>query len=166
MGVLMELKPFHHEGLLSGDDDLPASPTAIELRSKLAGDSARAHLAFIQNVPCLSRDDVIRNTGLPTHAASPAHVALATWKNQRHIFYIWHNGQELYPSFQFGTNGRPHPNVALILAALPSHRTLWQVAFWFVSPNGWLDGDMPANRLDDLQATLVAAQHEAENIEG
>ena len=111
----MDLRPFPPEGLLPGDDDLPATSTATELRSKLASDSARAHLAFVQNVPCLSRDDVIRNTGLPTHAASPAHVALATWKNQRHIFSIWHNGQELYPAFQFGPNGRPHPNVALVL---------------------------------------------------
>lgn len=162
----MELKPFQGEGLLPRPGDLSPNPTADEVRAALAADSARAHLAFLQAVPCLDGDDVVRGTGMPTGAWSPAYAALASWKRQRQLLSVQHNGQELYPAFQFRTDGRPHPSIARILAVLPAHRTPWQVAFWFVSPNGWLDGDAPAERLDDTPEVLAAARHEAEDIEG
>jgi len=162
----MEMKPFNPENLLPPLDDLPENPTVDQVRRALAADSARAHLAFLQAVPCLDRDEVIRRTGMPTHAASPAHAALDAWKRQRRIFVVQQNGYEHYPAFQFQSGGSPHPNIKKILAALPAHRTPWQVALWFVSPNGWLDGDTPAERLDDLPAVLTAAQREAEDIEG
>jgi hypothetical protein len=163
----MALKPFNSEDLLRDTDDLPPNATAVDVRRALAADSARAHIAFLQAVPCLDRDEVIRGTGMPTDAGSPAHPALADWKRRRIVLCVEDNGRERYPAFQFQTaNGQPHPNVARVLAALPSRWTSWQVAFWFASPNGWLDGDVPADRLNDQHEILAAARHEAEPIEG
>jgi hypothetical protein len=56
--------------------------------------------------------------------------------------------------------------VARVLATLPQRKRPWQIAFWFTSSNGWLDGDTPADRLDDADAVIEAARHEAEDIVG
>jgi hypothetical protein len=52
------------------------------------------------------------------------------------------------------------------LVELPKHKSPWQVAFWFVSNNGWLNGATPAQRLADGDAVVAAARHEAEEIIG
>ncbi len=41
----------------------------------------------------------------------------------------------------------------------------WQVAFRFSSPNGWLDGVKPMDRLVDEDA-VVAAAHEGDDFVG
>jgi hypothetical protein len=74
-------------------------------------------------------------------------------------------GSELYPAFQF-REGQPHPAVAKILRELPKQMSPWQIAFWFVSSNGWLRGATPADRLDDEEAVVKAAHRESEPIVG
>jgi hypothetical protein len=44
--------------------------------------------------------------------------------------------------------------------------TPWQIAFWFVSTNGWLDGDAPKDRLDAAGQAVAAARREGEEIMG
>ena len=36
--------------------------------------------------------------------------------------------------------------------------TGWQIAMWFASGNGWLDGAAPQDRLGDPEAVLDAAR--------
>ncbi len=76
--------------------------------------------------------------------ARPAHLA-QTWKSQGRVFAYRDNGQMLYPAFQFGTDGRPLPEVARILAATdPFLRGGLSTGVWFVKPNRHLGGATPA----------------------
>ena len=56
--------------------------------------------------------------------------------------------------------------IAKTLATLPRGTTPWQIAFWFVSANGWLEGDAPKDRLDDVEDVAAAATHEGEEVMG
>jgi hypothetical protein len=44
--------------------------------------------------------------------------------------------------------------------------TPWQVAFWFVSSNPWLDGGIPADRLDEAASLVEAARRLGEEAAG
>ena len=52
------------------------------------------------------------------------------------------------------------------LEVLPTSRSPWQTAFWFVSTNSWLGGPAPRELLDDEAAVLDAAAHESDEIGG
>lgn len=161
----MDQVPFDSERLLPRTDDLPENPTAEDVRIALERDSARVHEAFVAAFRCLDADGVVRGMGKPTHAARPAYPALAGLRQRGQVLAIHHRGGDLYPAFQFGANGQPRPDMATILSVLLPHRTPWQVALWFVRPNGWLDGDLPKDRLGD-KAVVTVAHHETEGIEG
>jgi hypothetical protein len=49
---------------------------------------------------------------------------------------------------------------------LGGRKSGWQLAFWFTSPNGWLDGKRPADIIDDMESVARAAAREAEDIIG
>ena len=81
------------------------------------------------------------------------------WRNDGKIFGVERQGRTLYPAFQFGDDGSPKPVVADILQAL-GKRGPWQIANWFVAPNGWLSGDRrPVDVMDtDPDAVVNAAR--------
>ena len=67
------------------------------------------------------------------------------------------NGRaQLFPCFQFA-DGHPLPVVKKVLKRLPADMTPWQIAFWFRSGNGWLDGRSPEEALGDEEGVLNAA---------
>jgi hypothetical protein len=90
------------------------------------------------------------------------HVAL---EGQRKIFSVRYNGVEYFPAFQF-QDGQPHETISRALQLLGDRKSGWQTAFWFTSPNGWLNGRKPAECLNDVDAVVGAAAEEAEPIVG
>ena len=54
-------------------------------------------------------------------------------------------------------DGNPLPVIKEVLKRLPDGMTPWQIAFWFQSGNGWLDGRSPEEALGDEDAVLNAA---------
>ena len=73
-----------------------------------------------------------------------------------------HGGKDLYPAFQF-SHGEPLPVIARVLKIFGAARTPWQIAFWFVSANGWFDGKCPVDFLTrDLDAVVKAAERDVE----
>ncbi|MGD0108796.1 MAG: hypothetical protein ABSC06_32880 [Rhodopila sp.] len=146
--------------------NIPPNPTTADIDKALDEMNRQAHAAFFQAVPCIDRDRIVRQNRWPTHASSPGYATVADWKTRQRIFSVDNNGQERFPAFQFKPDGEPHPNVGPILAILLKHRTEWQVALWFTAPNSWLDGDIPANRLDDTKEVIAAARHEVAPSEG
>jgi hypothetical protein len=82
------------------------------------------------------------------------------WRNQRRIFAVPHRRQLLYPSFQFGADGRPLPVLRSILAALVDWAP-WDIAAWFVMANPWLDQARPVELLQDAAAAVVEAARAA-----
>jgi hypothetical protein len=137
-------------------------PPADDPRKSLAFDNAAARALFFDQVPCLNSKEVAHLAG---HRSKNTSMTASRWKQAGKLFSLTRLGEEIYPAFQF-RDGQPHPAVARILAALPQRKRSWQIAFWFTSSNGWLDGDTPADRLDDADAVIEAARHEAEDIVG
>jgi len=131
-------------------------------RGVLAADNLDLRDRFVREIPQLTSTEVNKQSG---SSAKNTYATAARWKKNGEIFSVQHRGNEFFPAFQF-RDGRPHPAVKRVLAALPEPMTAWQKALWFVSANGWLDDDEPVERLDDMENLLVAARHERDEVIG
>lgn len=79
------------------------------------------------------------------------------------IFSVTSGGVQRYPGFQFdATTGQPRLGVARTLEVLADAALSgWELALWFTSPTGLLDGHRPVDLLDaDPDAVLTAARAE------
>ncbi|ELY4671470.1 DUF2384 domain-containing protein [Cronobacter muytjensii] len=84
------------------------------------------------------------------------------WKQAGKVFALPVNGKDRYPAWAFDEGGQPLPSLKPILARF-REKTPWAIALWFHSPNAWLGGDKPKDRLKiDPQAVLDAADVEAQ----
>jgi hypothetical protein len=149
IGTLVEL-------LLESHD-----PTAA-VRARIDTDNAHERIRFMENVPCLTSAQLAEQLG---HGAKNKSQTASRWKTERKAFSVPWRGREEYPAFQF-RDGRPLPVIAAVLEALPDEMTPWQIAFWFVSSNPWLDGKVPYTMLADTDAIVRAARQEDEAIAG
>lgn len=67
-------------------------------------------------------------------------------------------GRLLFPSFQFTATGRVHPTIPKVLAVMqPRGWDPQSIALWMDSPNGYLGGATPIDRMDDTEAVMIAA---------
>jgi len=123
-------------------------------------DELLARQRYLQSVPCWTSKDV---ADAARHANKNAAQTAYRWKSEGKIFSIPAAGKrDVYPAFQF-KDGKPREVMAQILERLNAQRTPWEIAQWFIAPNGWLDGDRPVDLLDDADATddlLDAAEQE------
>lgn len=105
---------------------------------------------FLQNIACLNSVQLaelgIAGTAVPESEEPSGTRFLAI----KHADEVW------YPAFQF-REGKPVAAVADVLRVFDGHRSDWQIAFWFVAANSWLDGQRPVDRLDDGQTVIAAA---------
>jgi hypothetical protein len=120
-----------------------------EVRARIDADNAIERIRFMENVPCLRSEQLAEQLGQGAKKA---------------FSVLWH-GREEYPAFQF-RDGCPLPVIAAVLKALPDKMTPWQIAFWFVSSNPWLDGKAPYTMLSDTDSIVQAARQEDEAIAG
>jgi hypothetical protein len=135
-------------------------PDATTLEIERANSRLRAK--FLERFPCLGSREVHLAAGSRSkNEAATAH----RWKAQGRIFAVLHAGRELFPAFQF-REGQPRASIAAVLEVLPKTMTPWQIAFWFVSGNGWLGDRTPIDCLDDAAAVVAAARHEGETVAG
>ena len=130
---------------------LVAAGTGIE--GEMAIENLELRRVYLEETPTLTAAQIQLMSGLRSRNSSePA----SRWKRERKTFAVRIGRQYLYPAFQF-LDGKPHPVVSEVLDALPEVLTSWQTAFWFASGNGWLDGDMPQERLQDREMVVTAA---------
>ena len=128
------------------------------VENELEIDNARLRSRYLQETPLLTGAEVRAASGLkPRNKSEPA----SRWKREGRLFAVRRSGVDHYPAFQFA-DGAPRPVVKAILAALPKDMTAWQIAMWFASGNGWLDGDEPQERLSDPDAVVDAARRLAD----
>jgi len=140
---------------------LPNDPLAGPL-GEIERDNAEAQARFIESVTCYSAEEVAALAG---HEASNRSATATRWKTQGAIFGVRRLGRDRYPAFQF-QDGRPRKIIGKALRALPDGMSPWQIALWFTSPNGWLDGAAPVDRLGDEAALLAAAAREGDDWVG
>lgn len=107
---------------------------------------------FVSTMPLLTADDFA--SWVADGSLRPGE--LEEWVANRLIFSVVHNGQQVFPAFQFLAT-RPRPVLARVLKQLVEE-TDWQIAFWFVSSNPALDGVAPVDKLDDEEAVIAATQ--------
>ena len=125
-------------------------------------DNARLRAEYLQETPLLTAAEVRAASGLlPHNKSEPA----SRWKREGKLFAVRRSGIDLYPAFQFA-DGAPRPVVKKVLAALPKDMTGWQVAMWFASGNGWLDGAEPQEYLSNPDAVIDAARKLADPAVG
>ena len=130
--------------------------------AQLELDNARLRAAYLEEVPTRSAHEVRAASGLnPKNPSEPA----SRWKRERRVFAVRHGGRDLFPAFQF-EDGYPRPVIKQVLHELPPTLTDWQIAIWFASGNGWLDGAEPRHRLDAPDEVLEAARRLADATEG
>jgi hypothetical protein len=141
---------------------LASNDPAATIRAKIDAENADARIRFMENVPCLTSALLAEQLG---HGAKNKSQTASRWKTERKAFSVPWRGREEYPAFQF-RDGRPLPVIADVLAALPGGMTPWQIAFWFVSSNPWLDGKAPYTMLSDTDAIVRAAKQEDKVIVG
>ena len=140
---------------------LPDAPRA-EVRAELEADNARLRADYLQETRMLSGPEIRAASGLnPKNASEPA----SRWKRERRVFAVRRGGRDLYPAFQF-EDGQPRPIIKRILREIPVAATGWQIALWFSSGNGWLDGAEPQDRLDAPKEVVEAARRLADRAEG
>lgn len=133
---------------------------APNARRMLEIDNAKLRADFVANQPTFTAADLSTMAG---HVSKNRSVTASRWKGAGRVFSVPYQGSELYPAFQFD-DGEPKPAIATILARLPQAMSAWQRAFWFTSPNGWLDGATPAEKLADVEAVSLAAERLADPV--
>ncbi len=137
-------------------DDIPSATTEAEI--DLETQNAQMRAAYLAEVTLLTAAQVREQSGLNPHNKSePA----SRWKREKKIFGVRKGVTYLYPAFQF-ENGEPRPVIRKILAEIADRFTPWQIAFWFQSGNGWLDGEEPQNCLHRIEEVAMAAKRFAE----
>ena len=111
----------------------------------------------MQTYPTLTAEELAARAG---HNAANRSATANRWKGEAKFFAVRAGGREVYPAFQF-KDGRPRPVLQEALQAFEG-RSGWQTAFWFITPNGWLGGTAPIERLEDGKALAAAAAREAQ----
>jgi hypothetical protein len=130
------------------DEPLSAIDEALEV------DNAALRARYLETVPTYTATELHAQAG----SAATNRSALAFgWKKEGRVFAIPYKGTDRFPAFQFA-DGRPRAAIRRVLRALPEGMTPWQVAFWFASGNGWLEGAAPQDRLDEVEAVTAAAE--------
>jgi hypothetical protein len=138
------------------------APPNAEVERLLYDSNAKARARFFEEWPSFTSKDLADAAG---HGSKNRSMTASRWKAKGKVFSVKHGGAEYFPAFQF-EDGQPVEAVGKTLALLGEKKSGWQLAFWFTSPNGWLDGRRPVDVLQDVNAVTQAAAHEAEDIIG
>ena len=123
---------------------------------ELEQDNAELRACYLREVPTCTAAD-IHKLMHGSQLSNPSEPA-SRWKREKRVFAVPVGRAQLFPRFQFA-DGNPLPVIKEVLKRLPDGMTPWQIAFWFQSGNGWLDGRSPEEALGDEDAVLNAADH-------
>jgi len=136
---------------------LPSSVAALQARR-----NAEARSSLVRELGALTSTQVAELAG--SRASNRAALA-NRWKQEGRIFSVVDVWAKHYPAFQFDTEGRPRPVIAEIIRSLGSKSTDWELALWFTTNVGWLDGQRPVDLLESDPATVAeAAESEAAEL--
>ena len=125
-----------------------------EVDGELEQDNAGLRAQYLREVPTFTAANIhkLMHGSLLNNPSEPA----SRWRREKRVFAVRNGRAQLFPCFQFA-DGHPLPVIKQLLKRLPADMTPWQVAFWFRSGNGWLDGRSPEEALGDEDGVLNAA---------
>ena len=125
-----------------------------DIDRELEQDNAELRARYLQDVPTYTAADIheLMHGAQRSNPSEPA----SRWRREKRVFAVRVGRVRLFPQFQF-SDGGPCPVIKDVLKRLPNGMSSWQIAFWFRSGNGWLDGASPEERLADENAVLDAA---------
>lgn len=125
-----------------------------------------------------ARRELIDEFGLLTstelarlHHSRAANAAALGYRlrKQGRVFAVDVAGDAQYPGFEFGSDGKPLPVIAEVIAAFGEQLSGWDLALWFTGGNGWLGGARPVDAIRgsdaDRAALLEAARQLAAELE-
>jgi hypothetical protein len=126
--------------------------------------NAEARQELIDEFGLRDSDQVAELAG---STASNRSATASRWLAARRIFAVNQRGARLYPSFEFGTDGRPRPVIARMLEAFePFGLDGWEIALWFTTASGWLDDKRPVDLLTrEPDKVVQAARHTFEEVD-
>jgi serine/threonine protein kinase len=106
-------------------------------------------------------EPVLSNTALherADHAGRNTLRLMESWHERQQIFSVRYYGKDFYPAFQFDDAGQPYPLVERVLGILrkDSKITEWDIAIWFTSPTGALNGSAPKSMLNTYDEEAIA----------
>ena len=129
-------------------------------RTEIANAELRAR--FLSEWPTLSAVEIAEVAG---SLGKNRYQTANRWERDGKIFSVPAGDSARYPEFQF-VDGRPLPVVAQVLKVMKEKRSPWQIAFWFVTENGWLDDDArPVDFLTSApEAVVEAASHDVQDL--
>lgn len=133
-----------------------------QVNGRIDAMNAAARHRFMNNFLTYTAAEVAREAG--STARNRGQTA-SRWKAEGVIFSVPFQNLDRYPAFQF-SHGQPLPVIADVLRHLPAAMSPWEIAFWFVSTNGWLDGEAPVKSLGDRERVVEAARREGEAVIG
>lgn len=129
-----------------------------QVNGKIDAMNAAARHRFINNFLSYTAAQVAGEAG---STARNRHQTASRWKAEGAIFSVPFQNLDRFPAFQF-SHGQPLPVIAETLRHLPAAMSAWEIAFWFVSTNGWLGGEAPVKCLGDRERVIEAARLEGE----
>lgn len=142
-------------------DRTPPTP-ALLLQSKM---QARAITRVMDSGDWLTAQQVAE-IGHRSKTNPSAHTS--KWKKLKQIFSIPYKSKDYYPGYGLdpAQEYRPLPALKPIIEAFGEGASGWELAFWFDSPNSYLGGKRPKERLaEDPEKVLCAAQLEVRGVE-
>ena len=121
---------------------------------ELEQDNAELRAQYLREVPTFTAAEIheFMHGSMLRNPSEPA----SRWRREKRVFAVRAGRAQLYPRFQF-VDGHPQPVIKEVLKRLPDDMSPWQIAFWFRSSNGWLDGRSPEEALGDEDGILMAA---------
>lgn len=126
----------------------------VDVDRDLDQDNAELRAHYLREVPTYTAAD-IHQLMHGSRLSNPSEPA-SRWNREKRVFAVRHGRARYFPRFQFA-DGHPLPVIKEVLKRLPDDMTPWQIAFWFWSGNGWLDGRPPEEALGDEEEILNAA---------
>jgi len=144
-------------------NDAPRFPSrekihnARNLAGRLAEMLTRAKTEILAGGLFLTHEGLAQQLNMD---ARTLRISLVQAEARRQIFSVEHDGELLYPSYAFLTNGNITPSLQDVITVLHPQKDGWGLAFWFRSPNTFLDNKRPEDVIHENPGKTVAAAHE------
>ena len=127
--------------------------------SRIEKDTLEWREQFMSRNKCWSSSEVAKESS--STAKNRAAIA-SRWLAEKRIFAVNFERQTWFPRFQF-QDGSPIPAISKVIKAFPKHATGWDLAFFFDTPNSFIDGRRPVELLKSGTEKIESLAHRFTN---